>query len=67
MTVDVQTAPAFQAGIPKALFKVNIERPPGAQFDVTADGERFLVNRRPEDEASDPITLVQNWAAGRKR
>jgi Tol biopolymer transport system component len=66
MAVEVRSAPTFQAGIPRALFKASIQRPPGAQFDVTPDGERFLVNLRPGDEVSDPITLVQNWAAGRK-
>jgi serine/threonine protein kinase len=43
-----------------------VQRPPGGQFDVTPDGERFLVNLRPGDQVSDPVTLVQNWAAGRK-
>ncbi|HSE63005.1 MAG TPA: hypothetical protein VLG15_05275, partial [Thermoanaerobaculia bacterium] len=66
MAVEVQTVPTFQAGIPRALFKANVQRPPGAQFDVTPDGERFLVNLRPGDQVSDPITLVQNWLAGRK-
>jgi hypothetical protein len=32
----------------------------------TADGERFLVNSRPE-EAGVPFTLVLNWPAGLKR
>ena len=67
MAVEVQAAPTFQAGIPKVLFKTHLRPPPGAQFDVTPDGERFLVNLRPADETSDPVTLVQNWAAERKR
>ena len=66
MAVEVRAAPSFQAGIPKALFKTNLRPPPGGQFDVTPDGERFLVNLRPSDQLSDPMTLVQNWAAGRK-
>jgi eukaryotic-like serine/threonine-protein kinase len=65
--VEVRTAPTFQSGIPKALFKTHLRPPPGAQFDVTPDGERFLVNLRPGDQVSDPVTLVQNWTAGRKR
>ena len=66
MAVEVRAASTFQAGIPKALFKTHLRPPPGAQFDVTSDGERFLVNLRPADEISDPVTLVQNWAAERK-
>lgn len=67
MAVEMRAAPTFQAGIPKALFKTHLRPPPGGQFDVTPDGERFLVNLRPVDEISDPVTLVQNWAAERKR
>jgi Tol biopolymer transport system component len=66
MAVEVRAAPTFQAGIPKALFKTHLRPPPGVQFDVTPDGERFLVNLRPDEQVSDPMTLVQNWAAGRK-
>jgi serine/threonine protein kinase len=66
MAVEVRTSPAFQAGIPKTLFKTHLRPPPGRQFDVTPDGERFLVNRKPGDQVSDSITLVQNWVAGRK-
>jgi serine/threonine protein kinase len=66
MAVEVSTDPTFRAGIPRVLFKTHLRPPPGRQFDVTPDGERFLVNLRPGDEVSDPVTLVQNWAAGRK-
>jgi serine/threonine protein kinase len=64
MAVEVRSAPTFQSGIPKVLFKTNLRPPPGGQFEVTPDGERFLVNLRPGD-AADPVSLVQNWAAGR--
>ena len=67
MAVEVSLAPTFVAGIPRALFKTNLQRPPGQQFDVTPDGERFLVNLRPGEQVSDPVTLVQNWAAGREK
>jgi dipeptidyl aminopeptidase/acylaminoacyl peptidase len=67
MAVEVRSAPTFQSGIPKALFKTRLRPPPGGQFDVTPDGERFLVNLRPGDQIPDAVTLVQNWAAERKR
>ena len=66
MAVEVSTAPTFQAGIPQALFKSHLQTPPGRQYDVTPDGQRFLVNLRPGDQVSDPLTLVQNWAEERK-
>jgi hypothetical protein len=31
------------------------------QFDVTADGQQFLVRRMPNLEGSLPFALVQNW------
>jgi Tol biopolymer transport system component len=36
-------------------------------YDVTADGQRFLVNIPVEQKASAPITLVLNWTADLKR
>jgi dipeptidyl aminopeptidase/acylaminoacyl peptidase len=67
MAVEVRSAPTFQAGIPRSLFKAHLQTPPGRQFDVTPDGERFLVNLRPGEQVSDPVTLVQNWAADPRR
>jgi len=39
---------------------------PGGQrsvYDVSSDGQRFLVNTLAEETASAPITLVVNWTA----
>jgi eukaryotic-like serine/threonine-protein kinase len=33
----------------------------GWTYDVTADGQRFLVAARPEQKSSEPLTLVSNW------
>ena len=38
----------------------------GYQYDVSADGQRFLV-ATPEGNASPPLTLIQNWVAGLKK
>ena len=75
MAVEVQMAPRFEPGAPKALFDPRIPRnriPPWAAFayDVTADGKRFLVNSAStasESSASAPITVVVNWLAALKR
>jgi eukaryotic-like serine/threonine-protein kinase len=32
-------------------------------YDVSADGQRFLVNTLAQDAAATPITLVVNWPA----
>ncbi len=39
----------------------------GGQYDVSADGQRFLINLAVGEESSAPITLVQNWTAERGR
>ena len=39
----------------------------GYQYDVTADGQRFLVNTSVEQKVSSPITVVLNWTAGLKK
>ena len=39
----------------------------GANWNVTADGQRFLINTTPEQTASAPITVVVNWTAGLKK
>ena len=69
MTVAVKGGESFEAGLPQALFEtrirdVTIRR---YHYDVTGDGERFLVNTAVEQKASAPITLVLNWTADLKR
>ena len=76
--VDVKTAPAFQAGTPHAVFDSHMWLPEVGsrtaatlifRYDVTSDGQRFLVNTnlQPEPAAASPgITVVLNWTAGLK-
>jgi len=75
MAVDVKTAPTFEAGIPKPLFDPQTLGSRNFSFsrydyDVTADGKRFLVinvSTAPASSASAPITVVVNWLAALKR
>jgi Tol biopolymer transport system component len=62
MAVSVRLGPTFQAGSPTALFSV---RPPPGRlgYDVSADGQRFLVNTATGDESSPPLTLIADWTA----
>ena len=42
--------------------------PTGASaYDVSADGQRFLLAVPNGDEAEQPLTIVQNWTAGLKK
>jgi Tol biopolymer transport system component/predicted Ser/Thr protein kinase len=62
MAVDVNaTGAAFQAGVPKQPFAL----PPNVgDWDVTADGKRFLAAVPPGQQATQtPITVVLNWQA----
>ena len=50
-------ADSVDTGTPVALFSLR----PGATFNMTRDGQRFLVNTSLDDNASPPITVVLNW------
>jgi hypothetical protein len=61
----------FDAGRATPLFRTRLV-PTGSQivafdtmYDVTPDGQRFLVNGPPADPGP-PMTVVLNWAAGLK-
>jgi hypothetical protein len=56
MAVDI--SPDGRPGTPKRLFTL-----PGSYWDVTADGNRFLVTAPPAEAGTTPITIVLDWAA----
>jgi hypothetical protein len=61
--VDVDTeAETFIYGTPQPLFPVatNVTLQTSS-YDVTADGERFIVNSSAVD--NQPVTWILNWAA----
>jgi len=58
----------FRPGIPKPLFQTRLEFDPSEffangrrQYDVTPDGQRFLLNQHVADATDAPITVVVNW------
>jgi Tol biopolymer transport system component len=55
-------------GIPKALFQTRVLNA-GVTFlyDVTADGQKFLIESPLAGQALEPITLYSNWAAALKK
>lgn len=62
MAVSIETEPAFRAGRPVALFegKFHLPEVAFAQYDVTPDGERFIMIRDLESWPTQ-IQIVQNW------
>ena len=63
MSVEIRTAPAFEASPPRALFQTRILPTVEARnhYDVAPDGQRFVVNSRRPEDASLPITVVLGW------
>jgi serine/threonine-protein kinase len=72
MAVDVTTQPSFSVGKPRMLFQgpyapTNTTQP---NYDVSPDGQRFLMVKPAEQTASSPLTqivVVQNWFEELKR
>jgi Tol biopolymer transport system component len=68
MAVPVKTGESFEAGLPKSLFQTRISVATLYYgYDVTADGQRFLVNNLAEEAQVQSITVVLNWTAGLRR
>ncbi|HVG24747.1 MAG TPA: protein kinase, partial [Thermoanaerobaculia bacterium] len=61
LAVPVSSGATFDAGTPSLLFRTNIKILPPPFYDVTADGQRFLVNTMLFHGREEPITLVRNW------
>ena len=62
MSVPINGSPELQAGAARALFAL----PEGAEFDVNADGQRFLVNMPVQSVGTAPLNVVLNWTAEHK-
>ena len=72
MAATVRVSPDGQAvepGTATRLFRVPIVSAEGNrhQYAVAPDSQRFLVNMRPDDAMTAPITIVQNWTLGLKK
>ena len=68
MAVEVRESGAsVTLGVPHALFKYNAVSGPDGPFTVSADNQKFVVNRLSTDAAPAPLTLVTNWTAELKK
>ena len=63
--------PSLELATPVALFDSHIIKSPGTsgvlQYDVTADGKRFLVIANNVAASSPTLIVVVNWASGPKK
>ena len=62
VSVAVNSTSPLRPGIPKNLFNMK-----AGQWDVSADGSRFLVGLPLAEQAQLPFTVVLNWQAELKR
>ncbi len=68
MAVPITTQSGFSAGEPRLLFEgrfERFERHPG--YDVSPDGQRFLMVRTPPESEPRQINVVLNWFEELKR
>jgi Tol biopolymer transport system component len=59
----------LEVGVPVPLFRTRIVGVdlPRAQYAVSPDGQRFLINVIADEATASPITIVQNWTAALKK
>ena len=65
MAVAVQQGKTFEVGRPVLLFQTRINGARYALFQYTAsaDGQRFLVNSLPREDAAAAMTLLTDWTS----
>ncbi len=63
MAVPLQTEPSFRAGNPEVMFEGEyLSAQGGPNYDVSLDGERFLMIKPVVNESFAPqIIIVENW------
>jgi eukaryotic-like serine/threonine-protein kinase len=56
----------FEVGAYQRLFQTRAVRP-GKSYDISPDGQRFLINSAVDTSSSSPLVLVVNWTDGLKK
>ena len=67
MAMSIQTRGTFKPGLPTALFDTRINHlwdDARNHFDVSRDGQRFLVTRPLQEYGTVPLTVVVNVTTG---
>ena len=69
MAVGVKTQPRFTAGPPQLLFERRFDREPccGLNYDVTPDGEHFVMIQQEGLSELSQIHVITNWVEELKR
>jgi serine/threonine-protein kinase len=68
MSTEITLAPAFRAGTTQMLFRAPIfgggASTTNHYWDVSPDGQRFLINTTSANDESSALTVVLNWQSG---
>ena len=68
MAAPIRAGATFDAGAPVVLFQANAKEPVATSeqlmYDVSKDGQRFLINTQVRNADTQPMTVVLNWLAG---
>jgi Tol biopolymer transport system component len=67
MAVDMKSGASFEYSPPRSLFDLQSIKGISESYDVTRDGQRFLVVTESGVRAAEPFTVALNWTAGLKR
>jgi Tol biopolymer transport system component len=72
MMVPIEFKPVFKVGVPVRLFSIGREtgfrnRARNMGYDVTPDGQRFLMSVAAGERVSSRITVIQNWTSALKQ
>jgi serine/threonine protein kinase/Tol biopolymer transport system component len=63
MVVDINAQPTFTASKPRVLFEGLYEAGPDTNYDVTRDGQRFLMVKRVEQPApAVQLNVILSWS-----
>ena len=67
MAVPVSTGASFASGSPVALFQTHRRQPISSQdvysYDVSADGQRFLIATQVDESSVAPLSVFLNWTS----
>lgn len=64
MSVRVKaTASSLEPSVPRALFRLPAAVSTWSPYEVGPGGQRFLVRAVPEQQGSQPLTVIVNWPA----
>ena len=67
MAVPVGAGEGFSAGTPVQLFTAPAREPVSStdfmNYDVSTDGQRFIVNKPVDAKEAPPLRIILNWPA----